>query len=87
MHITEKRTSAYKDLSLAGVYVGELRARLHAGNAWSLNFKWSSHVQRSEAKRLMTEFLKEQYEAFDISFYGRVGEYDKAYVIFKTWSL
>jgi hypothetical protein len=87
MNVTEKRTSEYKRLSSSGVWCGELRANRFKNEAWTLEFTWAHHLARSEAKELMTAFLKAQYEAFDLSFYGRQGEMYKGYVKFSTWAL
>jgi len=87
MHASEKLTSEYKTLSASGVWCGELRASLHSDTGWTLQFSWASHVDRADAKHAITEFLKSQYEAFNLSFYGRQGEFCKGYVKFHTHCL
>lgn len=87
MHATEKRTSQYKTLSAMGVWCGELRAHMNQDTRWTLQFSWASHVTRAEAKEAMKAFLESQYEAFDMSFWGKQGEYSRGYVRFSTWCL
>jgi hypothetical protein len=87
MHATEKRTTEYKTLSAQGVWCGELRANNYNQYKWTLHFKWAHHLTRAEAKELMTQFLKSQYEATELSFYGRQGEMFSGYVKFSTFCL
>jgi len=87
MDYLEKRTSAYKDLAVSGVTCGTLYADRNTDTGWTLEFKWASHVERSTAKELITNFLTVQYEAFGMSFFGRQGEYQKGYVKFHTHAL
>lgn len=84
MHYNEKLTTEYRTLSAKGVFCGSLRANMYSDTGWTLEFTWAKHVSRPEAKTAITEFLKSQYEATELSFYGRQGEYNKGYVKFHS---
>jgi hypothetical protein len=73
MNSAERRSTRYKTLAAQGVTCGELRQTRSPNDSWTLQCRKIDAIENEMAKQLVTEFLREEWEAYRISFFRRVG--------------
>lgn len=70
MEFIWKRSDLYRRIARQGVTFATLKTdRIGGPNTWTVMCWKDSELSRDKAKSLVTEFLKEEYEATHITFF------------------
>lgn len=82
------RHAAYIELVRTGVRCGRLAALDGLRSRWHLQCFMEPRITRDEAKEAVKEYCKNQWEAFDFSFYTKHGSKPgEFWVKFASWAL
>ncbi len=73
MDSTVRKSTRYRDMAVQGVTCGELRQSLVPANSWTLQCRKGDAIANEPAKALVSEFLRSEWDAYQISFFRRVG--------------
>lgn len=88
MNSTDRRSTRYKTLAAQGVTCGELRQTISPSESWTLQCRKIDALDNESAKQLVKEFLQDEWEAYRISFFRRVGTSPQIfYASFKSEAL
>lgn len=82
------RSSAYRDLAIHGVGIRELTCRSFSHGAWRVECSKIPSLPRAQAKELVKEYLRREFEAKDFEFYAHRGTADTRFSVnFVTYAL